>query len=41
MLIVPPEQVDALLKNSDRYVVGRIVKTDKAERVEIPNSYFD
>ena len=40
MLIVPPEQVPALLENSDRYVVGRIVRTDKTERVEIAKKYF-
>ena len=40
MLIVPENQVADLLKNSDRYYVGKIVRTDKAERVEIAKNYF-
>ena len=40
MLIVPEDQVAELLKNSDRYYVGKIVKTDKPERVEIVKNYF-
>ena len=40
MLIVPEDQVAELLKNSDRYYVGKIVKTDKTERVEIVKNYF-
>ena len=40
MLIVPEEQVAELLKNSDRYYVGKIVKTGKPERVEIVKNYF-
>ena len=40
MLIVPEEQVPALLENSDRYVVGRIEKNSTSERVRIVKSYF-
>lgn len=40
MLIVPEDQVEGLLKNSDRYYVGRIIKTDASERVVIPGNHF-
>ncbi|HQO91367.1 MAG TPA: phosphoribosylformylglycinamidine cyclo-ligase [bacterium] len=40
MLIVPEDQVEELLKNSDRYYVGRIVRTDEVERVVIPGNHF-
>ncbi len=40
MLIVPEDQVEGLLKNSDRYYVGKIVKTDEAERVVISGNHF-
>ena len=40
MLIVPEDQVEELLKNSDRYYVGKIVRTDEPERVKIVKNYF-
>ncbi|HOG44119.1 MAG TPA: phosphoribosylformylglycinamidine cyclo-ligase [bacterium] len=40
MLIVPEDQVEELLKDSDRYYVGRIVRTDEVERVVIPGNHF-
>lgn len=40
MLIVPEDQVEGLLKDSDRYYVGKIVKTDEAERVVISGNHF-
>lgn len=40
MLIVSEDKVAELIKDSDRYYVGKIVKTDKPERVNIVKSYF-
>ena len=40
MLIVPEDQVAELIKDSDRYYVGRIIKTNDPERVRIVKSYF-
>jgi phosphoribosylformylglycinamidine cyclo-ligase len=40
MLIVPEDQVAELIKDSDRYFVGRIVNADETERVKIVKSYF-
>jgi phosphoribosylformylglycinamidine cyclo-ligase len=40
MLIVPNDQADKIIENSDRYYVGKIVKSDSDQRVEITRNHF-
>jgi len=40
MLIVPEDQAEKIIENSDRYYVGKIVKSDNLPRVEITKDHF-
>ena len=40
MLIVPENEVEKILENSDRYYVGKIVKSNNPQRVEITKDHF-
>lgn len=40
MLIVPKDQAEKIIADSDRYYVGKIVKSDSEQRVEITKNHF-